>query len=307
MASRQSGWRNRANTGSESNPSSTPKKTSAYNPCFEQHLIDHGVYREGYNDDGGLEAPANLEEINRRLAQPRRSLSPSCFPWEAFLNFRKKNREALTENTVMSKAFPIITGDAGISSQGNLQFGNFEDLTDGSITKAMPDFYDGSRPAELNPQIRADLSPYIVPSTNTAAPCLPNFFMEGKGPKGYPLVCKLQALYDGALGARGVHELRSYVGRETLFDNKAYTITSTYDHNGTLTIYTTHPIRSEYPKTSTEYRMTQLNAFAMTGNPDTFRQGATALRNARCWSKEKREELIAAGNVKALNAGKLRI
>jgi len=48
--------------------------------------------------------------------------------------------------------------------------------------------------------------------------------------------------------------------------------------------------------------MTQLNGWDMTGNPDTFRQGASALRNARDLTKEKREELIAAANGKALSA-----
>lgn len=43
----------------------------------------------------------------------------------------------------MSKAFPIITGTADIPSQENLPFTNLQDLTDGSITKAQPDFYDG--------------------------------------------------------------------------------------------------------------------------------------------------------------------
>lgn len=190
-----------------------------------------------------------------------------------------------------------------VPSQENLFFGNLKHLTDGSITKAKPDFYDGSRPADLNKQIREELEPFIVPSTNTAAPCLPNFFTEAKGPKGTTDVCKLQALYDGAVNARGIHELRSYIGQETLFDNNTYTITSTYHHSGLLTIYTTHPTASESPTNPIEYRMTQLRSFAMTDATDTFRQGAGALRNARDWAKEKREELITAANRKALALG----
>ena len=177
----------------------------------------------------------------------------------------------------MGKAFPIIAGTSDIPSQENLLFGNLKHLTDGSITKAKPDFYDGSRPADLNKQIREELGPYIVPSTNTAAPCLPNFFTEGKGPNGNTAVCKRQALYDGALGARGVHKLRSYVDLETAYDNNAYTITSTY-HGGTgaLKLYSTHLTPSMSPEIPIEYRMTQLNGWDMTGNPDTFRQGASA-------------------------------
>lgn len=202
----------------------------------------------------------------------------------------------------MSKVFPIIAGTADIPSQENLRFTNLKDLTDGSITKAQPDFYDGARPEELDKQIREDLGPYIVPSTNAAAPCLPNFFTEGKGPKGLTDVCKNQAMYDGALGARGIHELRSYVDPETAFDNNAYTIASTYHPSGLLTMYTTHPVKSTNPKNPIEYRMTQLNSYAMTGNPDSFRQGAGAWRNGREYMDANRKASIAAANAKALNA-----
>ena len=301
MASSYSGSRKKAKTGRESDIPSKTKKSSAYDPVFEQHLIDHGIYPEGYGGVKNLQEPHNWEEINARLALPRASLSPSRFPREEFLNFKEKNQEALTEATVMSKVFPIITGTSDIPSQEDFYFGNLKDLTDGSITKAKPDFYDGSCPAELHKDIREELGPYIVPSTNTAAPCLPNFFAEAKGPKGSLEVCKRQAVQNGVLGARGVHELRSYIGQETLFDNNAYTITSTY-HNGLLTMYTIHPTASESPTNPTEYRMTQLRSFAMTDAPDTFRQGASALRNARDWAKEKREELIAAANGKVPDA-----
>ena len=259
------------------------RKSSAYDAGFEQHLIDHGIYPYGYEyaSNDSFVYPDNWEEINKRLAQPRPSLLPSRFSHEAFRKFEKKNMQALTEGTVMSTAFPIITGDADIPSQQNLLFGNLKDLTDGTITEAKPDFYDGSRPADLNKRIRKELGPYLVPSTNKSAPCLPNFFSEGKGPTGSAPVAKRQACYDGALGARGVHELRSRINQETAFDNNAYTITSTYYGNGNLKIYTTHPAPSGNPEYSTEYRMTQLNGWDMTGNPNSFRQGAAALRNAR--------------------------
>ena len=305
MSSSQSGSRKRAKTRRESDISSKTKKSSAYDPAFEQHLIDHGIYPHGYDydDDDGYVYPDNWEEINERLAQPRPSLSPSRFPREAFRRFEKTNMQALTENTVMSKAFPIIAGTSDIPSQENLLFGNLKHLTDGSITKAKPDCYDGSHPTDLNKQIREELGPYIVPSTNTAAPCLPNFFTEGKGPNGNTAVCKRQALYDGALGARGIHELRSYVGQETLHDNNAYTITSTYHGgSGALKLYTIHCTRSTDPNRNYEFRMTQLRGWDMTDNPDTFRQGASALRNARDWAKEKREELIIAVNGKVPDA-----
>lgn len=84
----------------------------------------------------------------------------------------------------MSKAFSIIAGTADIPSQENPLFGNLKHLTDDSITKAKPDCYDGSHPADPNTQIREELGSYIVPSTNIAALCLPNFSRTEKDPMG---------------------------------------------------------------------------------------------------------------------------
>ena len=302
MSTSQSGSKKRARREDESEISVKSRKTSAYDPNFEQHLIDHDIYPEGYGGLENVREPLNLEEIQARLAIPRASLSPSRFGREEFWDFKEKNRGALTESTAMSKAFPIITGNAKIPSQENLIFGNLKDLTDGSISKAQPDFYDGTRPAQENKQLRTDLGPYIVPSTDTTAPCLPNFFAEAKGRNGSPAVCERQALYDGALGARGVHELRLYVDGETLYDNNAYTITSTYHAaTGVLNMYTMHPTPSTDPGNVSNFRQTQLGGWSMTANVDAFRQGASALRNARDWAQEKRKELIAAANGKRLN------
>ena len=98
-----------------------------------------------------------------------------------------------------------------------------------------------------------------------------------------------------------MHELRSYVDPEIAYDSNAYTITSAYEPCGLLTIYATHPSPSKEPRISTEYHMTLLRSLGML-DPDSFRQGAGALKNARDWAKEKREELIAGANGNVLNA-----
>ena len=200
----------------------------------------------------------------------------------------------------MSKVFPIIAGTADIPSQENLRFTNLEDLTDGSITDAQPDHYDGIRPEYLDKRVREELGPYIVPSTNTAAPCLPNFFSEGKGQDGPAAVNKLQACYDGALGERAIHKILSYNDPEAVQYTIAHTNTSTY-HGGTLRIYSMHANQSSNPKHQIEYQMTLLRGWDMIDSPENFREGATALRNARDWAKEKREELIAMANSKSLD------
>ncbi|KAI9841528.1 MAG: hypothetical protein M1837_000629 [Sclerophora amabilis] len=293
------------NTLAESTAKTSHRKSSAYHRDFEQHLIDHGVYPSHYDflDDRESQRPKNEEEILDRLALPRPSLSPSRFSNNAFDNFVRTNSRALTEPMVMRNLIPTISGDANIPSAGELPFGNLEPLTDGTLVDAKPDFYDGARPAQIHGRIREELSSHITPSTQQHAPALPNFFIEGKGPDGSTAVAKRQACYDGALGARGIHRLRSFgvEASETLYDSNAYTITSTY-HDGTLKMYTSHPTQGTDPECSPEYHMTQLRSLAMTDTAERFREGASAFRNARDWAKEQRDSLIAAANGRVRDA-----
>ncbi|KAI9747367.1 MAG: hypothetical protein M4579_007481, partial [Chaenotheca gracillima] len=284
------------NTLGDSTVKTSHRKSSAYHRDFEQHLIDHDIH-----PNNRTQKPYNWDEIQQNIAQPRPSLSPSKFSDGAFETFQQANEEALTEAMVMRQAFPIISGNADIPSTGELPFGNLEPLTDGTLVDAKPDFYDGARPAQIHRQIRSELGSYITPSTQQQAPALPNFFAEGKGPHGSAAVAKRQACYDGALGARGIHELRSFgvEDSETLYDSNAYTITSTY-HDGTLKMYTTHPTQPREDKTSPEYYMTQLNTYTLTGTAERFREGASAFRNARDWAKEQRDDLIAAANARVI-------
>ncbi|KAL9608152.1 MAG: hypothetical protein Q9167_007004, partial [Letrouitia subvulpina] len=312
MPSNQSSLRTQLKTGDTLGDSTTKtttsktKKTSAYDPNFEQNLIDNKIYPSHYDfpDDRVPPKPNNWKDINEKLKEPRSSLSPSRFPEEAFDKFVRTNSRALNENAVMSDVFPIIQGAAPIPSAKNLAFGNLQPFTHGNLVDAKPDFYDGARPAQIDIRVREELGSYITPATQGQAPALPNFFTEVKGPDGSAAVAKRQACFDGALGARSVHELRSFEEDPTLaYDNNAYTVTSTYQ-DGTIKIYTIHPTQGSNVKDSPEYHMTQLNTFAITGTSERFREGVGALRNARDWAKEQRDELIAAANSRVMGLPK---
>ena len=275
------------------------RKTTVYDAAFEQNLIDHGIYPHGYESDDEERSiyPENWDQINARISRPRPSLSPSRFPRESFRKFEKANIHAHTEDDVKATVLPTIIGDKAIPASRNVEFDNLAPLTDGNISNDKPGYYEGSRPADLRLQVRKDLGKYIVPSTDASRPCLPNFFTEVKGPDGSAKVLKRQACYAGSVGARARHELRSYVDHATALDENAYTVAWTYDSGaGTLISYATHPAASEDPERTIDFRMTQLNSYAVTGNPETFRQGASAFRNSRDWAEETRKRLIDSAN-----------
>lgn len=267
----QLSFRKRVKSGKELNTFLRTKKFSAYDSVFEQHLIDHDVYSDEYDDVRNAQEPHNWKEIHVRLTVSWASLSSSCFSRETFLDFKEKNQDALTESQVISKTFSIIADTIDILLQQNLWFENLKDLINDFITKTQLNFYDETRSEELNKQIREELESYIVSSTNTAASCLLNFFMKGKSSKKNTLTCKNQASYDNALNAREVHKLWSYVDSETTYNNNAYAIISTYhDDSETLIVYTIHVVTFKNSKHQIEYHMTQLNSFAMINNSNTF-------------------------------------
>jgi hypothetical protein len=156
---KMSSKRSRTNRSSALNSNTKPITFSSKDAAFEQELIDNGVYPPGYNDV----EPVNLEEIIERLGQPRASLSPSKFSREEFVHFRRRNDEAMTEAKVMSEVFPMIIGKANIPSGYNQLFKNLEPLGD-HISNPQPDYFNGSRTAEIRPKVRDDLEQYIIPS-----------------------------------------------------------------------------------------------------------------------------------------------
>ena len=81
-----------------------------------------------------------------------------------------------------------------------------------------------------------------------------------------------------------MHSLQSYGQDDTVCDKIAYTISSIC-HGGQLKMYSSHPAIG--PGGKTEYCVAQLKAWVLTSDPDTFREGVTAFRNARDWAKEK--------------------
>ena len=237
---------------------SKSKKSSTYDHNFKQNLIDNGIYPDDYDfpDNCDPPRPSNEDEILNRLGQPRPSLSPSKFSEEAFRTFKQTNSRALNEDDVMGNVFPVIQGSARIPSAKNINFGNLKPLTDGNFVDAKPDCYDGAHPALIDRRIRAELSSSILPSTQQHAPALPNFFTEVKGPEGSGAVAQRQACYDGAIGARGIHEIRSFRQEdpEKVYDDNAYTISSTYHSaSGTLELYTTYPPKPTDHESSPEY------------------------------------------------------
>ncbi|KAL7939965.1 hypothetical protein V8C42DRAFT_339006 [Trichoderma barbatum] len=98
-----------------------------------------------------------------------------------------------------------------------------------------------------------------------------------------------------ALGERGQQALRSRNPLYSSYDNEAHTLGCTYVDRQ-LKIFAYHAIPSPVPGRQTGFVMTQLRAFALSNDVDTFRQGAAAYRNGRDWAMKQRNDAIEQAN-----------
>ncbi|KAM7210664.1 hypothetical protein V8F06_013947 [Rhypophila decipiens] len=279
--------------------SSKAKRSSAYDNDFEQHLIDHNVYLEGYEYTGDRQTPepGNMDEVHLELLAGRASLSPSHFPEPVFRDFKRKNNTK-SEGTIMRNVIPIITGNTSIPNEGNLRFTNFKSLTGGLTVNAVPDFFDGALPGDVDKSVREDLSQMIIPTKSANVPVAPNFFLEAKPPSGGADVAR----------PRAMHALQNYDQEEPVYDGKAYTYSSTYHAGtGTLQLYAHHATAPADPEGRPEYHMTKLRGFDLTDSRDTFVQGATAFRNARDLAQRHRDQLIQGANARARRSDALSV
>ncbi|EHK48265.1 hypothetical protein TRIATDRAFT_3771, partial [Trichoderma atroviride IMI 206040] len=277
-----------------SKSTTTKESATPYSRGFEQHLTDHAIHPTWRS------RKPDLEDTRAALAVPRRSLSPSTFSNSVFETFQISNDQSKDEDDVKAHVVPVIIGarQPDHPMALNTLFGNLRPLTDGTLAPANPDIYYGAYPEELDRSIRNDLAGEIIPSTMQDKPMAPNFFMEVKGPNGGAAVAVRQARYHGAFGARAIHALQNY-GKDGLeYGSSAYVFSSTY-HDGALKLYAHHMTAPSAPDGRPEYHMTLVDAWAMTGNIDDFRRGATAFRNARDLAKQHRDSFVQSANARA--------
>ena len=274
-------------------------KSGPYDAAFQQHLIDHGILPYGYTYPNGNppSKPGNHIEIRERLAQRRSSLSHSLYTDNDHQRFLHEEAGAANEQQVIQSVLPHIEGPTdGTTRGGPTKFANLKSMTMESTVPGYPDIYYGARTEEIELGVRTVIGDLIIPSAQVHLPAAPNFFVACKGPSGTASVAQRQALYDGAIGARGIQALRSFQG-EDVYDGNAYCISSFYS-SGLLRMFTIHPVQADNGRL--HYVMTLIKGWDMIGDAESFRSGATAYRNLRDWAKEQRDSAIQIANGRVL-------
>ncbi|KAK8106991.1 uncharacterized protein PG998_009004 [Apiospora kogelbergensis] len=289
-----------------SESSARTKSTGPYNRHFLEHLKNNSIYPplHRFHDGTKVPKPFNIGKIQTTLQERRGSVSSVTpgFTDDDFDDFCYWQETARTEVMVFSDLKSYLDKDKenDKTTDAEIFFFNLDPITNGQITAAKPDYFCYSEKSEIDGPIVKAIGNLILPSRRYSY-ALPNFFIEAKGPQGNAAVAKRQAQYDGALGARAMHSLRTYLqpGSDPVYDRKAYTITVTFA-SGILNFYTTHIDGLDYTKNHDEprpcYVMTKVAGFQMDIDAEQFRRGITAFRNAKRWAERQRKEAIKLAN-----------
>lgn len=280
-------------------PTPKKKRTSAYDGNFEEVMRDNGVYISTHRFTNGRRAPEpiNLEDMIEALSTRRASISSDDSLQSMYEEFRSYNT-GQSESFWKQNALPLIKGkQEAFFSDSDVIMTNLDPLTKyDTVVRLKPDFYDGAAFDDVDLEVRRKLNQLIVPTRVDCKIVCPNFFMEVKKPDGGVAVLKRQAMHGGAVGARAMHSLQNYGLKPSIYDDKAYTISVTFQ-DGRLLFFAHHVtsgVKTDFP----EYFMTLIDDFEMSIRRK-FPKGVIAFRNARDWAKITRDQLIEEANNRA--------
>lgn len=314
------------------------KSSSPYDAAFKQQLIDFNIYPINHilASNAPPAAPDNLQDIIHEVCgNGRASLEPEAFGSEQHERFWRSYILGTSEEP-QSRTLDMIEGDKlSLSSahvkRGPAKLNNLRPLVPANFVPGNPDRVYGARPETLDRSVRDRLETLILPTTAKDILC-PNFIVHVKGPDGTPKVAEIQAVYDGALAARGIQALWEFGSERGPQQNAeqqererereqeeeqeeqatiARTITCTFA-DGVLRMFAVarrhrdpasrrlRRLRLQQQTRSQpddiEYVTTRLGSWFMAEELDGFRKGALAFRNGLEWARKQRDEAIERAN-----------
>ena len=272
------GPKRKAENQHETESDSKRTKTSrAYDANFETLLETRNVKLP----DWDTPRPANYDELVAVMKRPASKPVGREVLNSEYEKIYKCIRQATSEDMVKTEVFTIIRGNDDEKyprAMNKLCTGWARLFPDIELSRAKPDYLEGLSSGSESRLLRQQLKAYVAPLEK--GPCLPNFFLELKGPDGTIECAMRQALYDGALGARGMLYARRAATTDNEFDEVAYTFSGIYASEN-LRLYAHWVTQPLGDNTAYHYHMYLLGQFFMTTSAEDCQTAVMAFRNLR--------------------------
>jgi hypothetical protein len=281
-------------------PKTRKSTTGPYDPNYEEELHKHNIWliRRPRN----YELPQNHHDImsRHRAERPDDPRGPVITTHDAFLE-RNENANS-SQEALFQQVFPIIWGtlDLEVACAYNRPFTRMR-FAENQLKDAKPDYFEGIKPTQIEPEVKENLSEMIIPNIVSALtdPAAPNFFLELKTERLRASVVQMQAVIDGVLGARCMHSLQNYRVETPLYDGNAYTFSVSYFRHE-LRLYAIQIKSPSMNSSRPRYEAIQLDWFSME-DEEKYLPAINAYRNLRDLAEEYRKKFVEDANSRVSN------
>lgn len=271
--------------GKTSHPTgdSSTKNTSTTMSSFAAQAAKNGIL-----PPVRCKPPANLDEIRKRHARSRGTVSPSRSEHK---RYAKKVLRAGAEATIgfwVSKRMLKEHDDDDYVQELNRAFTNvpLDAGYNNGLSAPQPDFVEGLLMTEFRPFPVDDEVPEApLYEDDPISLTLPHLAGEWKGPGKNLAQARLQAAYDGAAMVYARNQALAYMGKP---DPPGHAAVTTFTTDGTLLrMYAHYAIPSDEDTDKLEYHQYQYASTDVQGSYQEHKDGRKGLRNAQDYAKEQ--------------------
>ncbi|KIH93620.1 hypothetical protein SPBR_04215 [Sporothrix brasiliensis 5110] len=274
-------------THCESDNSTSTKTLSTTASGFAIQARQNGIL-----DPLDSKPPENLEDMRKRLAEPRSTASPPESEYEDYVH---TVGEAPNEATMVGEMLPLLKkypkGYKRALNQPFTAFPRGVGLNNG-LSAPQPDYVEGLGMEEYRPfPVDKYVDGAVLYKDNPRSVTLPHLAGEWKGAGGDMREAALQSGYDGAALVYARNQALAYQGQS---DPPGHASITTFTTNGTqLNFYAHYATLGE--DGALEYHQYPVSSTSLVNSHEEHKKGRKGLRNeqdhARTLSYELRDQL----------------
>ena len=267
-----------------SDDSGSTKTISTTTSGFADKAYKNGIPEQAYS-----KLPTNFDDIRKRHAARRATISPPESVYEGYVN---RVEGAGNEATVVIETSGKLLkeyDDRGYNRAFNRSFTNAPPnagYNDG-LSAPQPDFIEGLEKQEFRPFQVANIPGAALYRDDPRSITLPHIAGEWKGPTGDIREARIQSAYDGAALVYSRNQALSYIGKS---DPPGHAEITTFTTDGKNISFFAH-YAAESEDGTLEYHQFPIKSTSLVNSYGEYKEGRRGLRNEQDHAKRQSQAL----------------